>query len=187
LPVVSVDADVTVLATFVPDFPIYPPETSWMRQPRTDLPAIAVREGKGGGKLVWFAADIDRCYARDESFEHALLMANAVRWALGNRSLLSVQGGNGFATPCLYRQDGRRIVHINNRLITARVPGRQNELVPVGPVRIGLRLAAGMAPPREVELRVSDRKVPAKMVGDELLFELDQIFDHEVAVIPWPG
>ncbi len=40
LPVVTVDPDVEVLATYIPDFPIYPPETSWMRQPKTDIPAI---------------------------------------------------------------------------------------------------------------------------------------------------
>lgn len=46
LPLVSVDGDVEVLATFIPDFPIYPPETSWMREPRTDLPAITVKEAR---------------------------------------------------------------------------------------------------------------------------------------------
>ena len=187
LPVVSVDSDVTVLATFIPDFPIFPPETSWMRQPRTDLPAIAVREAKSGAKLIWFAADLDRCFARDEQFEHALMLTNAVRWGLGERSVLRVDGGNGFATACLYRQDGRQIVHVNNRLITARVPGRQRELVPVGPVRIRLRIAPGATPPGEVELRVSNRTVPAKLDGAELAFELDQLLDHEVAVITWPG
>ena len=85
LPVVSVDAGTEVLATFIPDFPIYPPETSWMREPRSDFAAITVRTAPSGGKLVWFVADLDRCFARDESFEHALLFENAVRWALGDR------------------------------------------------------------------------------------------------------
>ena len=31
-----VDAGAQVLATFVPAFPIYPPETAWMREPKTD-------------------------------------------------------------------------------------------------------------------------------------------------------
>src|SRR5690606_34621546 len=57
LPVVSVDPGVEVLATFIPDFPIYPPETSWMREPKTDIPAIVAKAGPAGGKLVWFVAD----------------------------------------------------------------------------------------------------------------------------------
>ena len=37
------DADVTVPLTFVPPFPTFPPETAWMRQPKTDVPALALR------------------------------------------------------------------------------------------------------------------------------------------------
>jgi hypothetical protein len=81
LPTVRADADVRVLATFIPDFPIFPPETAWMRTARTDLPAIMVRETASSARLVWFAADLDRCHAREEQFEHARLIANAVRWA----------------------------------------------------------------------------------------------------------
>ena len=73
-----IDAGVDVLATLIPDYPMFPPETSWMRQPYTTHPCITVRE-QGNAKLVWFVADVDRCYARDQSLEHALLIANAVR------------------------------------------------------------------------------------------------------------
>ena len=30
--------------TFVPPFPTYPPETSWMRQPTTDIPGLVLSE-----------------------------------------------------------------------------------------------------------------------------------------------
>ena len=40
---VRAQAGRTVLATFVPTFPIAPPEKSWMRVPRTDIPAIDPR------------------------------------------------------------------------------------------------------------------------------------------------
>ena len=185
LPVVSVEDDVAVLATFIPDFPIYPPETSWMRQPRSDLPAIAVREPSSGGKLVWFVADLDRCYARDENPEHALLIANAVRWALGGRTKLSLEGGHGFITACLYRQGARQIVHLNNRILTSRIPGRQSELVPIGPVEVRLRAAPGAKPPREIDLRVGGKKVAARIADGNLIFSVDAILDHEVAVIDW--
>ena len=185
LPVVRVEDDVAVLATFIPDFPIYPPETSWMRQPRSDLPAIAVREPSSGGKLVWFVADLDRCYARDENPEHALLIANAVRWALGGRTKLSLEGGHGFITACLYRQGARQIVHLNNRILTSRIPGRQSELVPIGPVEVRLRAAPGAKPPREIDLRVGGKKVAARIADGNLIFSVDAILDHEVAVIDW--
>jgi hypothetical protein len=185
LPVVSVDSDVEVLATFIPDFPIYPPETSWMRQPRSDLPAITVREAASGAKLIWFVADVDRCYARDQSPDHALLIANAVQWALGNRSLLSLEGGHGFVTASLYRQGERQIVHLNNRIVTARVSGRQDELIPLGPVSVRVQSRAGENPPSHVELRVSGKTVEAQMEGSSLVFQVDSVLDHEVAVVEW--
>ncbi len=178
LPVVSVDDDVKVLATYIPDFPIYPPETSWMRQPYSDLPAITVRETANGGKFVWFVADLDRCYARDEQFEHAKLIANAARWMLGDRSLLSLEGTHGFVTATLYSQDSRQIIHLNNRILTSRVPGRQNELLPIGPVTVRLRKEPGAGNSAEVSLRVSGRKVAAKSEGNELVIEVGDVLDQ---------
>ncbi|MDB5585749.1 MAG: Tat pathway signal protein [Devosia sp.] len=181
LPVVSIDDDVEVLATFIPDFPIFPPETSWMRTPRTDLPAITVKQAPSGGKLVWFVADLDRCFARDDQLEHAMLFSNAIRWALGNRSQVAISGGHGVITADLYEQQGKRILHLNNRLLLSRVPGRQYDLVPIGPVEVRLRVEGTKAP--SVKLRVAGKSIPATAQGDELVFVVDEILDHEVVVV----
>ncbi len=185
LPVVSIHQGVEVLATFIPDFPIYPPETAWMREPRTDLPAITARQAASGGKLVWLVADLDRCFAREDQLEHALLLANAVRWALGERSLLSLDGGHGMITASVYRQGTRQIIHLNNRVLLSRVPGRQYDLLPIGPVGVRIRVPAGAKAPREVDLRVAGRSVGATVDGTELAFSVDRILDHEVATIDW--
>ncbi len=179
LPVVTVDGDAEVLATYIPEFPIYPPETSWMREPNSDLPAIVAKQAPSGGKLVWFVADLDRCFARDESFEHALLFENAVRWALGERARVTLSGGHGVVTADLYEQEGRKILHLNNRLLLSRVPGRQYDLAPVGPVEVRLRGAAAAA---SVRLLVAGASAPAELDGDELVFTVDRILDHEVVV-----
>ena len=36
-------ANTQVLMTFIPPFPIYPPETSWMREPKTNIPGLIVQ------------------------------------------------------------------------------------------------------------------------------------------------
>jgi hypothetical protein len=185
LPIVAVDDDVEVLATFIPDFPIYPPETAFMRTFHTNLPAITVKEGKDGAKLVWLVADLDRCFAREEQFEHARIIGNAVRWALGSRSIVRLAGGHGLVSPTLYSQGTRQILHLNNRLLTSRIPGRQNELVPVGPIEVRLRATSGAKTPAEVDLRVGGKKATARQEGAELVFSVDQVFDHEVVVIDW--
>ncbi|RYE88806.1 MAG: Tat pathway signal protein [Hyphomicrobiales bacterium] len=182
LPIVSVDPGVEVLATYIPDFPIYPPETSWMREPKTDIPAIVAKTGVAGGKLIWFVADLDRCFARDDNFEHALLLANAVRWSLGNRAKVELKGTHGVITAELYRQEERHVLHLNNRLQLSNTPGRQYDLVPIGPVEV--RVRADGAAPSQVNLRVARISVPARREGDQLVFTVAGILDHEVVEIP---
>jgi hypothetical protein len=179
LPVVAVDDGVEVLATYIPDFPIFPPETSWMRQPRTTLPAITVRTAPSGAKLVWLVADLDRCFARDENAEHAQIITNAVRWAVGPDATVSLDGGLGMISATVYDQQGRTVVHLNNRLLTSRVPGRQDRLVPIGPVSVSVQGRTAGA----VRLLVSGKTVQAQIRDGRVTFEVAEILDHEVALI----
>lgn len=181
LPVMSADDGVEVLATFIRDFPIYPPETSWMREPKSDLPAITVKTSAAGGRLIWFVADLDRCFARDGNFEHALLLANAVRWSLGDKAKVELKGTHGVITAELYQQTARHVLHLNNHLLLSNTPGRQYDLIPIGPVEVRLRLSD--AAPSQVNLRVGRKSIPARREGDQLVFEVDGILDHEVVEI----
>ena len=52
------DARVTVPLTFIPPFPGFPPEVSWMRQPKTDIPGLVLRD-KGAARIAYFPAEID--------------------------------------------------------------------------------------------------------------------------------
>lgn len=170
-----------VLATFVPDFPIFPPETSWMRQPRTDLPTVTAREA-GASRLVWFSADIDRCLARDGAPDHARLLAGAVRWCLQGEESVKLEGAQGFVTPSLFRQDDRWVLHLNNRLVTEKVPGRQGELVAIGPITVALNgLAVGVTD--VAHLLVAGLRIEVRNRDGRLLLEVPTIHDHEVVVI----
>jgi hypothetical protein len=180
LPVMDVEEGTEVLATFIPEFPIFPPETSWMREPNSSIPAITARSAPEGGKLIWLIADIDRCFARDASPEHALIIANAVDYALGGKRKVAISGGHGMITAELYRQDDRQILHLNNRLLLSGVPGRQYDLVPVGPVQVEI---ACDAPDKSVDLRVANKTVKGTVENGLLRFTVDSILDHEVIVI----
>lgn len=179
LPVAEV-SDGDVLATFVPDFPIYPPETSWMRRPRTDVPAIVARDLSSGGRLVWLLADLDRCYARDEQPDHGTILGNAARWVVGDRPSFGIEA-DGLVSASLYRQPHRQILHLTNRVVTSRIPGRESHLVPVGPIRARVR-HDGSSEPR-VSSRVTGSDLPAKVENGYLAFEIDRITDHDVLVI----
>ena len=183
LPVAEV-SDAEVLATFVPDFPIYPPETSWMRQPRTDVPAVIARQLPSGARLVWLLADLDRCYARDEQPDHGLIIGSAAHWAIGDSRAFEVEA-DGLVSASMYQQPGRRILHLTNRVVTSRIPGRESRLVPVGPIKVRLR-HDGSSEPR-VTSRVSGAELATKAESGYLVFEIERISDHDVIVIDDPA
>ncbi|NIF80460.1 Tat pathway signal protein [Paraburkholderia sp. Cy-641] len=185
LPHIHVDQDVSVLATFVPDLPVFPPETVWMRIPRTEMPALAIRETKTGGKLVWIAADVDRCFGRDDHRDHGALIANAVKWAIDDSCFVKLENSHGLVIPTLYSQGNRQILHLNSRAHASRVPGSQDQLIPVGPVSVYVRTRQEADAPASVEFRVAGKTADVEQRGDFLVFQVDQILDHEVIVVDW--
>lgn len=181
LPVMRAEEGTEVLATYVPDFPIYPPETSWMRTPRTQIAAITLRRGPAGGTLVWLVADLDRCFAREEHPEHGTIIANAVRFMLGEKQKVAIEGGSGFVMVNAYAQGERCIVHLNNILVTAATPGRQHELIGLGPVRV--RLAVPGSGDVAATARVAGNALEVTREDGFATFEVAEVRDQEVVVL----
>ncbi len=176
----SKDENSDVLATYIPSFPIYPPETSWMRQPGSDLPAIVVREYPSGGRVVYFAADIDRCYGRRKLPDHGQLLCNAIQWALCENSTLEVKGP-GLIDCHLYQQPDRLILHLIN-LSGCEGSTYLEEHLPVGPIQITLKQRNGIRPKRAV-CRVSGEVLPLTTNDEWACIELNQLVDHEVIIV----
>jgi hypothetical protein len=174
-----------VVATLVPPFPIYPPEFSWMREPKSDVPAIVVREhGPGtpekGGRLVYLAADVDRCYGQRGLPDHGMLLANAVRWAARDRLPLRVEGP-GYVDCHLYRQPGRLILHLVNLSGCNAWPAYLEEHLPVGPLQVAVRLEEGLSPQRAL-LRVAESTTDLQRSEGWANLELPVLVDHELIV-----
>ncbi|HEU4720738.1 MAG TPA: alpha-amylase family protein, partial [Gemmatimonadaceae bacterium] len=127
----------TVLATFVPAFPAFPPETAWMREPRTDLPGLVIDEQRGR-RVAFLPADIDRRYAIDNLPDHGDLLANLVRWAARDTIPLRVESP-GLLNVELYRQAERLVLHVVNLTGVGSWRAPMEEIVPVGPVVVSLR------------------------------------------------
>ncbi len=68
---VQVVPDVTVPLTFIPPFPIYPPETAWM-PPDTEVrdPALVLNEVPGRGRIAYLPASLDHAFARHNLPDH---------------------------------------------------------------------------------------------------------------------
>lgn len=172
-----VDAGAVVPLTFVPPFPTYPPETAWMREPKTDVPGL-VLAGRGKSRIAFMPADLDRRYEREHLPDHGDLLRNLVRWAAGDSIPLVVEGP-GLLDCHLYSQGKRLILHVVNLTSTAAWRAPLEELIPVGPIRIGIRAKTGGA----VRLLVSGKTASARAKDGFVWFELASVHDHEVAVL----
>lgn len=181
LDALRVDPAGQVLLTFVPQFPIYPPETAWMREPKTDLPGLILNATPGGGRVAYLPADIDRRFARDNLPDHGDLLANLLRWAAREEIPLAVDGP-GLLDCQLYRQPGRLILHVVN--LTSAGTWRQpvHELIPVGPLRIQVKLPANVRG-RTARLLVAGNRHNVSTRGGWATFEIKSVLDHEVVVL----
>jgi hypothetical protein len=174
------DPGVIVPLTYVPPFPAYPPETAWMRTPKTDIPGL-VLNAVGKSRIAYLSADIDRRYARDYLPDHADLLANIVRWAADGRLPLEVKGA-GLIDCHLYRQPGRVILHIVNLISAGTWRGPIDELIPIGPLQIKVKLP-GDVKGRSAQFLVSGARKPAGVREGWATFDLKSVSDHEVVVI----
>ena len=113
--------------------------------------------------------------------DHGDLLANLVRWAAKASIPLEVQGP-GLIDCHLYRQQGRLVLHMVNLTSagTWRIP--VEELVPVGPLTVRVKLPEGVSG-RRLLLAVSGETAPVSRQGGWAQFEVKSILDHEIAVL----
>jgi hypothetical protein len=176
-----VDEGGSVPLTFVPEFPVYPPETAWMRTADSSIPGLVVSETATGARVAYLAADLDRRYMRDLLPDHGDLLANIVRWASRDSIPLLVQGC-GLIDCHLYQQEGRLILHLVNLTNSGTWRAPIDELIPVGPLQLRIRLPQGIAG-RNAKLLVSSGAPPVTGRQGWAEFQVNSILDHEVVVL----
>jgi hypothetical protein len=167
------DPGVAVPLTYVPPFPVFPPESAWMRTPKTDIPAVILK-----GRAAYLPAPIDALYAHGNLPDHGNLLANLVRWAAGDRIGFELQGA-GLIDCHVYTQPGRLIVHLVNLSNEAAWRGPMDEFIPVGPLTLKVRMAA----PRSATCLVSGAKLAVTMEQGWAKLDIPRLLDHEVVVL----
>jgi hypothetical protein len=151
-----------------------------MRVPRTTIPGLIVRE-KGDARIAYLAADIDRRFQQGNIPDHGDLLANLVHWAAKNNVPLQVQGP-GLIDCHLYQQENRLILHVVNLTNTGawRIP--TEELIPVGPLKVKVKLLEGMAGNR-ARMTVSGSAVALQRENGWAHFQINSVLDHEMVVL----
>ncbi len=162
------DGEAQVLMTFVPPFPIYPPETAWMREPKTNIPGLIINEPARSGRVVFLPADLDRRFGRDNLPDHGNLLANLVRWTAKEDIPLAVGGRDRGLLDChLYRQSNRLILHLVNLTKRRTLATAIDELIPIGPLRVKVKLPPGVSP-EKLRLLVSGERGGLLTVVDQI-------------------
>jgi len=182
LQTLSPDGKAQVLLTFVPAFPATPPEVSWMRVPKTDVPGLVINEN-AGGRVAYLAADIDRRYAMYNFPDHGDLLANIVRWAAKDDLPLKVDSP-GLVHCELYRQNNRLILHVVNLTSSATWKSPVDQLTGIGPIGISIKLPSGISGGRCSTLVGDSPKVIAGAVANGWVkLTLPSVVDHQVLVV----
>lgn len=166
------------LGGLLPAFPIYPPEMSARPEPVFDEAPILAGELPWGGRTVYLAADIDRCYGRDRLPDHGRLLANAVQWARNAEPPVRVEGA-GHLLVSAYRQDEKKIVHVVNMSGMSAKPGYLAECLPVHDLRVQLPGARGTW---HVRALVSGLETEVTCDREGAAMTLKRVEQHEVLV-----
>jgi len=177
----KVDSGAEVVMTFIPDFPIYPPETAWMREPKTDIPSLILNTSPSGARIAFMPADIDRQFARYNLPDHGNLIENIIRWASKDTIPLKVDCP-GMIDCNLYRQTNRLILHLVN--LTSAATWRQpvDEFIPIGPIKIEIKLPDDVTG-KKLKLLVSEQNISAEIKDGWASFTISSVIDHEVVVV----
>ena len=181
LEAIKTDPGTEVMATFIPSFPMYPPEKSWMRIPKTDIPGLILNTLTEGSRIAFLPADLDRQFGRYNLPDHGNLIENIVRWAAREHIPLKVEG-KGLLDCHLYKQANRLVLHIVN--LTSAGTWRQpvDELIPVGPLKVSIRLPENINF-KTLQLLVSIQVIKPTFNNGWCSFEIVSVLDHEVVVI----
>ncbi len=167
------------IAGYVKPFPIYPPEFSFIREVDDGIAPIFAGTLPSGARVVYLAADIDRCYGRERLPDHAALLSNAVRWTLYDKLPVQVLS-EGKIDVHIYLKDQAIVLHLNNLSGCDENPGYCHRLLPIHGIGVILPAAGRIL---SIELLVSRDTVPYRVCNGQLAFTIPEIADHEVVVI----
>ncbi|WP_431216535.1 beta-galactosidase trimerization domain-containing protein [Puia sp. P3] len=185
----QVAPDAIVPLTFIPQFPVYPPEAAYMRTERTNIPGLILREGPNKSRIAFMPADLDRQYGRTNLPDHANLLRNIVLWATQDNIPIKVQGP-GLVDCHLYTQTHRLVLHLVN--LTNENTWKQplDELIPIGPLKISVKLSSGITGHNVRSLvaggpgsTIAGNALTSSVNNGWCHFEIKSITDHEVLVI----
>jgi hypothetical protein len=177
LPVAPVNDPVL---TVVPGYVAYPPELSYPTQPRTDEPAVVLRE-KGRSRLAWFPGDIERTMWRTGHTDLSRLLQNTIRWVSGGDAPVTVEG-DGLIEAFAWETEAGFAAHILNYTNPNIQRGWIRSFYPIGEQKVKMKLPSDLRVMR-VQLLRAGTDVPFRTVEGRIEFTIPRIVDYEITAL----
>jgi hypothetical protein len=177
LPIAAVDGPVL---TVVPPYTAYPPELSYPSVPRTDEPAVVVKE-RGSSRLIYFPGDIDRTAWRSGNTDLSRLLQNSVRWLVDAESPVKVEG-DGVVETFAWETEGGFSLHLLNYTNPNLHKGWMRRFYPIGGQKVQMQLPQGRKVSR-VELLKAERNLQFTQHDNQIEFVIPSVEDYEVAAL----
>lgn len=168
--------------TLIPTYPDLPMEDVYPRVPRTATRELYLRE-RGRSRIAYFPWDIGRTFWEVLSVDHLRLLGNTVKWALNEPAPVEVDGP-GLIDVTAWRQRSSMTVHLVNLTNPMMMKGPLREVIPIGPLRVRIRLPAGTrAGP--VRLLTAGTTPRVEHGAGALTVSVPSVEVHEVVAIDW--
>jgi hypothetical protein len=164
----------------VPGYPAYPPELSYPPIPRTNEPAVVLRE-RGKSRLAWLPGDVEATMWLSGNSDLSRLLQNTIRWVSGDQAPVRIEG-NGLIETFAWETGSGFAVHVLNYTNPNAHRGWAREFYPIGPQQVRFKLPAGRRVTR-VELLRAERDIPFHFAGDSVEFTIPSVSDYEVAAL----
>jgi hypothetical protein len=150
------------------------------RVARTTTREVYLRE-LGTSRVAFFPWDISRTFWEVMSVDHLRLIRNAVAWATNEPPLVEVEGP-GILDVTVWRQRDSMTVHLVNLTNPMMMKGPLREVIPVGPLRVRVRMPGGTRA-KGVHLLTAGKPVRAQKVGGVLTVVVPSVDVHEVIAV----
>ena len=133
------------------------------------------------GRVIFFPWDIDRTFWEVMSVDHLKVLRNAIAWASRDPQPVEVEGP-GVIDVTVWRQRDSMTVHLVNLTNPMMMKGPLREAIPVGPLRVRVRLPQG-ARARGVQLLTAGTAPGLTEANGVMTLTVPSVEIHEVIAV----
>lgn len=166
----------------VPDFPDLPMEEVYPRLPPQGV-GVSARTTQAGGRVVYIPWNIGEVFWTYLAPDQGMLIANAVKWALGKTPEVEIEGKGVFDIGLHDSAVGRAlcVLNLTNPMM---MKGPLRDTWPVGPLKVAIELPEGKTI-AGARLLVAGKEALVTMQGNRAMLDIAEIETMEVVHLLW--